>query len=165
MNLACNSANMVEKLIVVDIAPKAYSMLSHEELLKNIIHTEKQGFTSREDAKEKLLSSIKDVKTTLFLLKSLYQKEDNTYGFRFDATALLKNLHSYSSAIDQNAVFDGDTLFIKGEKSDYITDNDTQAIETHFPHSHISVMKNAGHWVHVDANEDFSRAILKFLLG
>ena len=62
-----------------------------------------------------------------------------------------------------NQVFEKDTLFLKGEKSDYITENERPIIEAHFPNSKIIKITNAGHWLHAENPKDFYREVAEFL--
>jgi pimeloyl-ACP methyl ester carboxylesterase len=56
------------------------------------------------------------------------------------------------------------TLFIRGSLSDYILDSDIQEIENLFPDSQVVTVENAGHWVHAEAPEEFTDAVLSFCL-
>ena len=51
------------------------------------------------------------------------------------------------------------TLFIRGEKSNYILDSDTAEIKKHFPDSEIKTIAGAGHWVHADKPKEFAVAV------
>jgi pimeloyl-ACP methyl ester carboxylesterase len=56
------------------------------------------------------------------------------------------------------------TLFIRGALSNYILDEDWDAIEELFPDSDLVTIENAGHWVHAEAQEDFIDTVLSFCL-
>jgi esterase len=56
------------------------------------------------------------------------------------------------------------TLFIRGELSNYILDDDIAQLEDQFPDSEIITIKNAGHWVHAEAPEEFVDSVLGFCL-
>ena len=57
----------------------------------------------------------------------------------------------------------GPTLFVRGENSRYILDEDIPHIKDLFPNSSLVTIKNAGHWVHADAPEAFAKTVLAFL--
>jgi pimeloyl-ACP methyl ester carboxylesterase len=61
------------------------------------------------------------------------------------------------------AQFYGEVLFLKGENSGYISEEDENLIVTNFPKSEIMVVKNAGHWLHAENPEDFYNYIIEFL--
>jgi pimeloyl-ACP methyl ester carboxylesterase len=56
------------------------------------------------------------------------------------------------------------TLFIRGALSNYILDEDWNAIEELFPDSDLITIHDAGHWVHAEAPEEFIDAVLSFCL-
>jgi len=59
--------------------------------------------------------------------------------------------------------FAGPALFIRGGKSDYITDADEGEIRRRFPAVKIETIATANHWVHAEAPEEFVRLVLDFL--
>jgi pimeloyl-ACP methyl ester carboxylesterase len=56
------------------------------------------------------------------------------------------------------------TLFIRGELSNYILDEDIPELEDLFPDSDLITIRNAGHWVHAEAPEEFVEIVLGFCL-
>jgi pimeloyl-ACP methyl ester carboxylesterase len=56
------------------------------------------------------------------------------------------------------------TLFIRGELSNYILDEDIPELEDFFPDSDLITIRNAGHWVHAEAPEEFVEKVLGFCL-
>ena len=56
------------------------------------------------------------------------------------------------------------TLFIRGELSNYILDEDWTEIENYFPDSKLITIQNAGHWVHAEAPKLFIDEVLSFCL-
>ena len=57
----------------------------------------------------------------------------------------------------------GKTLFLKGEKSNYITDNDLPRITKQFPYSSVIEISSAGHWLHAENPIDFLAEVLEFV--
>jgi pimeloyl-ACP methyl ester carboxylesterase len=55
------------------------------------------------------------------------------------------------------------TLFIYGEKSGYITENDMLTIEETFTESRFVMIPDAGHWVHAEQPNAFYNVVLDFL--
>ena len=60
-------------------------------------------------------------------------------------------------------MFSGETLFISGEKSNYILPQDEFQIKQQFPNSSIVTIKNAGHWVQAENPTDFNKVVKDFL--
>ena len=54
-------------------------------------------------------------------------------------------------------------LEISGENSNYILPEYGAEIAAKFPNYELEEISNAGHWVHAEAPEEFSRAVEDFL--
>ncbi|WP_369407467.1 alpha/beta fold hydrolase [Rhodothermus marinus] len=76
---------------------------------------------------------------------------------------LIRYYDRINEAIADGRQFTGPVLFVKGERSDYITDADLSAIRRLFPAARLVTIPGAGHWVHADAPEAFAREVLAFL--
>ncbi|MFB0926374.1 MAG: alpha/beta hydrolase, partial [Vicingaceae bacterium] len=59
--------------------------------------------------------------------------------------------------------FDKPTLFIRGKKSNYITENDYKPIASIFPNSSINSI-DSGHWVHAEKPQEFLDLLTSFLI-
>jgi pimeloyl-ACP methyl ester carboxylesterase len=59
--------------------------------------------------------------------------------------------------------FDKDTLFLRGDRSEYIAISDEDIIKRHFPKAKIVIIKNAGHWLHAENPKDFFDAVMQFI--
>jgi pimeloyl-ACP methyl ester carboxylesterase len=55
------------------------------------------------------------------------------------------------------------TLFVKGEKSPYITQQHFELIEGIFTDNQIVTIPNAGHWVHAEQPNQFLEVVNGFL--
>jgi pimeloyl-ACP methyl ester carboxylesterase len=77
--------------------------------------------------------------------------------------AIHGNYDTLNEAISSDRPFEKPTLFIRGIKSSYILPNDEPEIKNLFPSSGLTTMENAGHWVHADAPDEFTRIVLEFL--
>ena len=155
----------VNKLIVVDIAPKKYPV-HHDEIIDALHSIDLSKINERSDADEQLQKKIPNISTRQFLLKSLHWAKENAdqkLRWRFNLTSLDKNLDNVGEALPLNAIYNGDTLFINGEDSNYITKKDYELIHHHFPKAEIKTIKGAGHWVHAEKPEELFEIILEFL--
>ena len=56
-----------------------------------------------------------------------------------------------------------DTLFLRGDRSEYIGFDDESIIKSHFPKAKINTIANAGHWLHAENPKDFFDAVMVFL--
>jgi pimeloyl-ACP methyl ester carboxylesterase len=164
MYLAVQHPEKLSKLIVVDMGPKKYpnTNLDIADALKKI---DTQALVSRREAEEALATEITDTGTRQFLLKNLYWNYDGKLQWRFNLDAISKNLASISEAtpIPPQPILTP-TLFIKGEKSDYIFNSDFKLITSIFPNAKIVTIAGAGHWVHADKPEEFYGVVREFLM-
>ncbi len=162
MLFAVEYPELVEKLIVADISPRMYPPHHHDilEALNSIDFTVQ---TSRTLVDEKLAELIPEIGVRQFLLKSVYWKEKGQLDFRFNLHSLIENNDEVGVALPSFTVFEGETLFLKGENSGYISSEEEPIINAHFPNNKIVTIKNAGHWLHAENPTDFLNTLESFL--
>lgn len=153
----------VEKLVVVDIAPKHYEP-HHQEILKGLHAVANSGAKSRNEADQVLSAHFSEPGIRQFLLKNLYRANDGEMKFKFNLKALGAEIENVGEALYEKCVFKGPTLFIDGQNSDYITSEDEALIEKHFPDSEITEIENAGHWVHAENPKKFFEVVSRFFI-
>lgn len=167
MYLTLDSPQLISKLIVCDIAPKKYPV-GNQDVVDALLKVHPEKLSSRKEAEAILAKNIKDNGTIQFLLKNLYHKEEadgtSHLDWRFNLPVISKNLAAVSEATDEPAPSDIQTLFIRGEKSDYITKEDEKEIQRIFPRSTIKTIVGAGHWVHADKPEELFNAVMQFCM-
>ena len=169
MQFSIEHPEKINKLIVVDIAPKYYSH-HHQEIINALLSMDLSKIKSRKEAEEQLSLKIKDESTKQFLLKNLYwlpcakaSRSAESLGWRFNLETLSKNKDVVGEAINENNHFDKPTLFVKGEKSDYILDEDMSLIKKIFPKAELITIPNSGHWVHADNPKEFLKDLVNFI--
>lgn len=162
MQFAIKYPIKVEKLIVVDISPKAYPP-HHQGILKALESVDFNTATTRQDVEEILLAYIPEKSVVQFLAKNLYWTDDKKLNWRFNLKTLSEKYTEFVSNAVKFGVFSGETLFVGGEKSNYILPQDEFQIKQQFPNASVVMIKNAGHWVQAENPEDFNAAVLKFL--
>ncbi|MBC9797959.1 alpha/beta fold hydrolase [Sinomicrobium weinanense] len=162
MLFATTYPEMVEKLIVADISPKYYPV-HHQTILNGLLSIDFNVTKSRKEADEQLSRYIPELGIRQFLLKNIYWKDKEELAFRFNLTALNDNIEEVGKALPEDAVFNKETLFVKGGKSEYITPQDEPLIKKHFPEAAVSTIDNAGHWVQAESPKMFFETTLQFL--
>ena len=162
MQFALNQPARVEKLIVADIAPKAYPP-HHEQILNAITNLDTSILESRKDAKQALSNAINDDSVIQFLLKNLKRKDEGGFEWKFNLKVIYEKYEKVLEAIYSEDIFEGESLFIAGEKSDYIKSEDHAQILNLFPSAKFKTIPHAGHWVHADAPEQMLRIVDQFL--
>ncbi len=99
----------------------------------------------------------------MFLLKNLYWVEKGQLGLRINLEVLKDNVSEVGEALPIHAIFEKDTLFLRGDRSEYIGEADEAIIHRHFPNSKIITISNAGHWLHAENPKDFYDAVINFV--
>ena len=162
MLFAVTYPELVHKLIVADISPRAYKP-HHQQILAALNAVNFNIQNTRKKVEEVLKIYIQDQGVLQFLLKNVYWKEKGKLAYRFNLTSLTENYPEVGEALPSFTEFIGETLFLKGEKSDYITKNDEALIKAHFENSKIVTVKNAGHWLHAENPIQFYTEVVTFL--
>lgn len=163
MQFALEYEDMVNKLIVVDIAPKAYQG-GHELILNALRNFPLQTIASRKEAEAFLLEQgIIDLGVRQFLLKNLTRSKSGGYQWKMNFVEIDKNYQNILANINSNEQFDGDSLFIRGSKSNYIQDDDFPQIQKYFPNAQLSSVEDAGHWVHAEKPTELLNLVTNFL--
>lgn len=162
MRFAIEHPEKVSKLIVVDIGPKYYPV-HHREILDALLSVHLDSYTSRNEIEAYLSDKITDTGTRQFLLKNIYWTADKKLDWRINLKVLDKEIENVGEAITENNTFHNATLFIKGEKSNYIREQDFADIHRLFSPSVINVIPNVGHWVHAEDTDAFTECIKAFL--
>lgn len=163
MEFALAYPERVERLVVVDIAPKSYPP-NHVALLKAMRSLDLSAFGSRQEVDEALGQKVPSAPIRQFLLKNLsLDKEAGTYEWQVNLDAISEHYGQLNEAIASDRSFDGPVLFIRGANSDYIRAEDQKQIRQLFPRAEITTLPKAGHWVHADAPEAFAEMVLAFL--
>ena len=152
----------VNKLIIADISPRFYP-IHHDAILEGLANLNFNALKSRGEAEEQLSNYVSDYGTRLFLLKNLYWVEKGVLGLRMNLEALTDNVSEVGEALPIHSKFEGDTLFLKGDKSEYIAAQDEPLIKSHFTKAKIETIENAGHWLHAENPKDFYSAVINFV--
>ena len=162
MLLATTYPELVSKLIVADIGPKYYAP-HHQTILTALNAVNFSKKPSRAEVEEIVSGYIKDFGTRQFLLKNLYWETSEQLAFRFNLKVFNEKIETVGTALPFENTFSKDTLFLRGDKSDYILDSDFETIYHHFPSASIKTIKNAGHWLHAENPKDFLSTVLDFI--
>jgi pimeloyl-ACP methyl ester carboxylesterase len=162
MVFALNYPDMVEKLIVVDMAPRAYPP-HHSQILKALLSLDLDSFTNRTEMEAQLAGAIPDLIVRRFLLKNVKRDSAGAFYWQMNLAGIIANYARLNEAISSAHSFNKKALFIRGERSDYIREEDMPRIRDLFPRAEFCEIQGAGHWVHADAPEPFLRKVREFL--
>lgn len=155
---------MVSRLIIADIGVKKYPQ-HHQVILDglSLLEQNKEAMSSRSGADAFLATYIKDKSTRMFLLKNLYWIEKGILGLRINLAALIKNIEEIGKPLPSDLTYDGPTLFLRGDRSNYILDEDVSGLISAFAKAKLITISNAGHWLHAENPKDFYKEVIKFL--
>jgi pimeloyl-ACP methyl ester carboxylesterase len=169
MLLALLHPELVEGLVVVDIAPKHYGDLDRfTGYIEEMQRLPLAELRSRADAEARFEESNPGVKA--FLLQNLRRDGDS---WRWQANLGLiaaDAARGTGSAIadwpvepSDVAAFEGPVLWMAGGESPYIQPEDLEAMRTLFPRVRQLTVKGASHWVHTDAPDVVIEALRRFV--
>lgn len=154
---------LLDKLVVVDIAPKEYTG-GHEVYFNAFEQIDFSQFDRRKQADEALMQHEKNSAVRLFLLKNLSRAEKG-YKLKINLSSIRSFYPDMIKAVDFQWVISTPTLFVKGDKSGYIQEDDQADILEQFPNARFVNIEAAGHWVHAENPDAFFEAVLDFLLN
>lgn len=162
MQFACSYPESVDRMIIADIAPKYYPP-HHNDIIKGLIALNFDRIASRGEADEELSKYIPEMGTRQFLLKNLHWQEKGRLGFRFNLEILQNKMEEIGENINSTDSFSGKTLFLRGDRSEYILPNDYDTIKIHFPKAKVETVSKAGHWLHAENPKEFFEKSIEFL--
>ncbi len=163
MQLAFDYPDLVQHLVVVDIAPISYPS-SHDLILEVLSSIKLDDHDSRGSVAEEMLAQLQDERVVQFLLKNL-RREKEKYTWRMNLPVIRREYQAGLAAPDPGASFEGATLFLRGGQSDYILPQHEPIIRSHFPSAKIQTIAASGHWIHADSPAPFLQAVRDFVDG
>mgnify|MGYP001308999498 CR=1 FL=1 len=161
MYFSSENYDLINKLVVVDIAPVNYPD-SWSSLLKILLKINFSEIKKRADFEEILFLKGYRRDVILFLSQNLIRIE-NMYSLKFNINAININLKEILSYPKNSKSFHGQVLFIKGNNSDYINEKNFKNSLKIFPNSKLKIISNCGHWVHFEKKDYFLKVLLEFL--
>ncbi len=162
MLFAGSHPQKVEKLLVADIAPKYYPP-HHQIIINALTSIPRDTLESRVQADEILGRQLEDPGLRQFLLKNLHWAEKDRLDFRFNLDVLQFKLEAIGEALPAEINYEKPTMFLRGDRSDYITEEDLELIHSHFTAAQLETIDKAGHWLHAENPGQFILKTLEFI--
>jgi pimeloyl-ACP methyl ester carboxylesterase len=161
---------MLSGLLIVDISPyenpahTGHTYDIHSAILTGILTSDIRTASSREEIDRILEKNIPSGNIRALVMKNLRRNEDNTFSWKLNAAALNDNLDRIIEGIGRDTfmkqqVSGFPVIFLRGENSDYIPDNDISDIQKLFPAVEIFTVKGAGHWINAEKPEEVIKTI------
>lgn len=162
MQFALESPERVEKLIIADIAPKAYPR-HHDQILEGMAALDLATLTTRQAVEAALAPYVPNVAERQFLIKNLARDEHGVFRWKLNLGGIAREYEAVIAGVAAQGTYAGPTLFIRGGTSRYMADGDTALIRALFPRAAITTIPGAGHWLHAEAPAEFLRLVTEFL--
>ena len=175
MLFALMHPEFVEKLVIVDIAPKSYKSLldfnpqiiEHLNIINAYLSVNIGQMKSRTELDHAFAVYIKSNHLRHFLLKNASRDSTGKFLWLINIEALKRALPEVMDwpKIDKLPILENriPTLFIRGEKSNHVNDSDLKEIKQLFPLAEVTTIFDAGHWVHAEQQALFLNALNVFL--
>lgn len=161
MLLACRHPERVERLIVVDIAPKDYFWPGHRQSFAAMNELNLADLRSRAEAELRFEARVPNWGVRKFLTTNLERGEDGRWAWQINLPAITRALPDLEkNPLREGEVFRGPALFLSGEKSNYVEPEDHAIIRGHFPAAAIEVVPGSGHNPHMETRDAFVARVL-----
>lgn len=166
MLLALRRPELVERLVVVDVAPVAYDhAVEFDGYITAMKALDLDVLERRSDADDALRDAVPDPMVRGFLLQSL-RREDDGWHWLLNLDLLGRDLDLITDwpadRITGAAAYDGPVLWVGGQASRYVRPEYAEAMGRWFPRNRRVTVKDAGHWVHAEQPEVFLEVLRRF---
>lgn len=160
-------APKLNKLIIVDIAPRPYP-LWHQKTLETVMNAPISELDSRQAIDDHLQDSIEDATERGFMIKNLRRANENdnpSTGFHWkcNISEIARGYLKIAGFSTAGQTCNNKTLFMGGGDSPYIREQDHSIINSLFPNSTIITIENAGHLPHFQQADEFYQRVDGFL--
>lgn len=149
-----NHENYLDKIIIADILPVEYKN-SYDYIFQSLKSINPRTLTKRIEFEEHLKNYFDDKLFISFLSKNLTRDENGNFKLKFNLIILSKKFDEVLKAIKPPRIIDKEINLIYGSKSDYITEIKLNDSLQYFSNLKLSVIENAGHWLHYEKQDDF----------
>ena len=158
MVLALKRPNLVRNLIIADIAPVKYEH-DQSQFIEAMQKVDLSKVEKRSDATLALSKFVEDKSLQNFFTQSLNIKAKR---WKLNLKVLRSEMSEILSFPKIESEFSGHSLFLKGEKSDYIKSEHRKLIKSLFTKARFATFKEAGHWLHAEKPREFESAARLF---
>lgn len=162
MQFALTYPDRVDRLVVVDMAPKQYRA-GHDEIFAALRSLDLDEITLRSEAAEQLSAKIPQPAVVQFLLKNLSRRPAGGFHWKMNLDVLYRDYANILANVESEEPYPGPSLFVRGGKSHYVAADDLPLIHTLFPAAQLLTVADAGHWIHAQAPDELYTIVDTFL--
>jgi pimeloyl-ACP methyl ester carboxylesterase len=167
MLVALRRPELVERLVVVDVAPVAYDhAVEFDGYITAMQAIDLETLERRADADDALRDAVPDATVRGFLLQSL-RREGDGWRWLLNLDLLGRDLDLITGWPEDRlagvAAYEGLVLWVGGERSPYVRAEYVEAMDRWFPRNRLTTVKDAGHWVHSEQQDVFVEVLRHFL--
>lgn len=160
MALAETRPELLERLIVADIAPVGYGGDRMPEIAA-MRAVDLSGMVRRAEVEEALAPMIAEKPVRAFLAQSAILDDNPRWALNLDALAA--NMAAMIGYPELGGRYEGPVLMLHGGASDYVKPEYRDRILSRFPAARFETLEGAAHWIHVDRPREFLQAVNAFL--
>lgn len=161
MLLACRQPERVERLVIVDIAPRGYFWPAHRASFAAMNELDLRDLRSRAEAELRFEARVPAAGTRKFLATNLERNEAGVWSWLVNLPVLTDALERLeANPLGETDRYEGPVCFLAGGLSDYIEPRDHEVIRRHFPRAEVRVLHGCGHNPHMEARAEFVAAVL-----
>lgn len=167
MRLLLEKPEIADKAAVIDIAPKTYSGLNtdqHQKLLDFAVQFPMADFKHRDEIHRAIREAIGTEELCQILFKSL-RKGTQEFEWKINVEVVRDSLSELMAWAFQKRSISKPILFVRGEWSDYIMDEDITCIHSFFPEASLLTIPRAHHCLHAEQPQLLAQSLLAFFLG
>lgn len=160
MTLALTKPELINRLIIADIAPVAYGH-TQQGMIDAMRSVDLSTLTRRSDAESQLAAAGVEPALQSFFTQSL-DVPNKSWRLNLDVLeAEMGKIIGWPEEI--TGPFDGPTFFLSGAASDYVLPEHRQKIKTLFPQARFAKIPDAAHWLHAEKPRAFEASVRAFL--
>lgn len=165
MTLALSRPELVERLVVVDIAPVPYAQ-GYDDLIRAMLSVPLHIAQRRADVDAALREGVPDPALRGFLLQNL-DIADGRAAWQPNLETLLRTMPALTRFPTELAgrTFDGPVTCLRGARSDYVGPAGETALRGYFPAAAVATVPDAGHWPHAERPAVFQPMLEQALAG
>ena len=159
MVLSILESNLVEKLIIADIAPVSYSH-DNTQYIRAMKKVHLDRLATRSDAIVQLAESVPEPDLRSFFAQSIDIKNKR---WKLNLDVLEREMEKIISFPQLPGQYEKASLFLSGALSNYLQITHRPTIKKLFPKAKFAKIPNAGHWLHAEKPREFEAAVRTFL--